>query len=773
MADVTEAPFCIAVLQPGVLLHCVTNVPSWRSCFGMCPRESSGISWVSLIQIKPRMGISVQNPSVSFRRVCPLSGHTEPWTMDQSISTKGIVSFLFAAALVVACPTAFGAEQPSYVLDVALDPPGSRIAGTATIELSPGAEVSIEPGDLRILSVTNGSIRAGRDADGLEHLTLHADGLVQIRYEGAFNGPGDDVIDKEKITLRGIWYPVVEGTYRYHLIATLPRDFVAVSEADAVRRTEADGQATFSFDLPYPQRDWDGITFVASTQWASRVAKYKDIDVSIHVHRRNAERLDEMVGQAQRYLERLEGLLGKYPFKRLTIVENPAPITYSLSMFTYILLSQRVVTAVTPEENALNHEIAHQWFGNAVLADDEGGNWAEGLASYFSDDLENETMGRAWERRQRRMATYQNNVDDRGAAFPLSSFDESNDYVSKFIGYGKSAIVVHMLRRLVGDENFFPAMREFVAENRFRVASWTNIQRALERAMATDLGWFFGQWVEGVAMPELSLEGVSVAPVGDKHELQFAVTQKRPALRLTVPAAVYFEGGRSEMFTLQVSNERNDFRYLLNEKPVRIVLDEGYDVFRRLTPAEMPPTIDNLLTRPRVALVASPDEEKKFASLIKAFESEETRTAGHGLSEERAQKGSRRPPTALGRQSGATTNEWKIHVLSESDIGARTDAVVPSLILLGKDNPLISKLFGKLDLPRGGFTVTVLKHPKSPGNVVAILTAVSSAEVDAAYGEIINRPRYSSAVFDMGKLISRELRQGQRGISVEVAAEQR
>ena len=131
--------------------------------------------------------------------------------MDQSISTKEIVSFLLAAGLVAACPAAFGAEQPSYVLEVALDPPRSRIAGTATIDLSSGAEVSIEPGELRILSVPNGSIRAGRDADGQEHSTLHADGLVQIRYEGTFNGSGDDVIHKERIALGGIWYPAVEA----------------------------------------------------------------------------------------------------------------------------------------------------------------------------------------------------------------------------------------------------------------------------------------------------------------------------------------------------------------------------------------------------------------------------------------------------------------------------------------------------------------------------------------------------------------------------------
>jgi len=56
---------------------------------------------------------------------------------------------------------------------------------------------------------------------------------------------------------------------------------------------------------------------------------------------------------------------------------------------------------------------------------------------------------------------------------------------------------------------------------------------------------------------------------------------------------------------------------------------------------------------------------------------------------------------------------------------------------------------------------------------VAIFTAQSKSEVDAAYRELVNHPRYSSAAFDAGKLIWYELQQGQRGISSEVAAARR
>jgi hypothetical protein len=669
------------------------------------------------------------------------------------------------------------AEQPSYDLKVAFDLSQARIMGTATIDAARGTKLSIHRGDLRIIRLTNGGRDLAPIPQDTETIALRAEGPVQIRYEGTFPGPEEDVIGMDTILLRGNWYPVVEGTYRYQVTATVPRGFEAVSEADHVRRTEADGQPTFFFDLTYPQTDWAGVTFVASRQWVSRGARYNDIELSVHLLPGNAGRLDELTRQAQHYLQRLEDLLGKYPFKRLAIVENPVPFTYSLSMPTYVLLSQPSVALEAAEDSALNHEIAHQWFGNGVLADYDGGNWSEGLASYVSDLLEADLSGSGWERRQRMMSGYQNNVADR-AASPLSSFTESNDRVSRLIGYGKSALVFHMLRRLVGDERFFSGMRQFVAENLFRVASWADVRHAVEQVAATDLGWFFDQWVDGVATPELGLQGVAVTPAGDKHELRFRITQKPPAFMLTVPVTFHFEHGPSRTRSVQITGERQEFRYLLEERPVRIVLDENYDVFRRLTPAEVPPRIDTLFTRQRVTLIAPPNEEAKFDALIDAFEREGTPVTLYGWGHERPRKewpaaGSARfhpPPWA---QRGAASAWRELRTQRAADGAVPAAMMGTSLILLGENNPLIAKLFGRVDFPRGGFTVTVLNHPRSPGDVVAVMTAVSKAEVDAAYGKLLDHPRYSVAAFDHGKLASYELGHGQRGISSEIAPEHR
>ena len=683
-------------------------------------------------------------------------------------SGKVVAGVLVTAAIAYAAAAAAGGEPRTYDLAVSLDVARARLIGTATVEVPKGAELSIERGDLRILSISNGGKRIPADSLPSGTLSLRAEGPLQIRFQGTFAGQDVDVIDAEKILLRGMWYPVVEGTYRYRLHATVPRDFVAISEGDRVERTESGGMATFSFDLPYPQRDWDGITFVASRQWVSRNAMYRDVPLSVHLLRRNAARLDDTVRQAQVYLQRLESLLGKYPFKRLAIAENPVDIGYSLSMPTYILLSQDSVTADAAEDSSLNHEIAHAWFGDAVLADYDGGNWAEGLASYYSDHLENERVGRAWQRRQRMMAANQSFVAGR-AESPLSGFAESNDRASKIVGYAKAALVIHMLRRLVGDERFFAAMRGFVAEHLYRVASWSDLRKAFEREAGADLGWFFRQWVEGAATPELGLENFSVRAAGGGYELRLALTQSAPGFSLAVPLTIYFEGGGSETKLLPISGGRAEFRYAVAGKPLRIVLDENYDVLRRLTPSEVPPMIATLLARPRITLIGTPDEQAKFSGLIEAFEREGALTALDGRHQEWTRKV---PPFRTAALPPGKTGNQRLIVRS----GQSGEAIIgfpTSLILLGEHEALSRALFGRVELPRAGFSLAVLKHPRSPGDMVAVLDAASKAEVDAAYESLTQHPRYSSAAFSGGKLISYELRNGARGISAELAGESR
>ncbi|MCB9248577.1 MAG: hypothetical protein H6613_08530 [Ignavibacteriales bacterium] len=105
--------------------------------------------------------------------------------------------------------------------------------------------------------------------------------------------------------------------------------------------------------------------------------------------------------------------------------------------------------------------------GNSVYIDFDKGNWCEGLTAYMADHLIKEQRGQAGEYRRSTLQKFTDFVND-GNDFPLSKFLSRHDGSSEAIGYGKSLMVFHMLRNLVGDENFTKSLQVFNRNNKFK-----------------------------------------------------------------------------------------------------------------------------------------------------------------------------------------------------------------------------------------------------------------------------------------------------------------
>lgn len=647
---------------------------------------------------------------------------------------------------------------PAYELFLGFDLNAHRLQGVARIEAAAGDELTIAFGTLKILSIMSGgqSVAPDISTDGV---TVTARGPLEIHYEGRFDGADEDLIDTDHVILRNLWYPVIDGVYRYRLSVTLPKDFLAVSEGDSVDRTEHAEMATTAFDLAFPQRPWDGISFVASRHWTSHYAQYGNVSLSVHVLTKNGSRADSLLQRVQHYLIRLEERLGPYPFSRLAVVENPTSMSYSVSMPTYVLLTQRSVAADAIEDDALNHEIAHAWFGNGVLINYTEGNWSEGLASYFSDHLRAEESGRGWEQRQRMMAAYQGFVTSREQP-SLSDFEQSSDRPTRVIGYGKAALVFHMLRRVLGDTQFFSGMRRFVNTHMFAEASWSDIRRAMEIESGLDLSRFFGQWVSGSTIPSLRIDATSVKQVPRGFELAFAIQQQSPPLLLRVPIRIYFDEGESTRRFVEVTQDRNDYRVVLERRPTRIVMDDDYDIHRRLVQDEIPSSIATLLGRKQAVVISTPEERAKYDGFLRALELEGLQLARVGMVWPSVQRQS--PLHAADSHGRLTAPSSKTSLARNASSVAMSGDV--SLILLGRDNPWAKSLVGPLDLPRRGFAITVRKHPANSSELIAIVTAESKAQVEAAYAEVLRRPRFGTVVYLDGKPIQQELHVGHRGI---------
>jgi hypothetical protein len=342
---------------------------------------------------------------------------------------------------------------------------------------------------------------------------------------------------------------------------------------------------------------------------------------------------------------------------------------------------------------------------------------------------------------------------------PLTAFSEREDRPSKYIGYGKSAMIFHMLRVQVGDAAFFRTMRAFLRANRFRVAGWVDLQRAFEVETRRHLGWFFAQWVQRDDVPDLQVEDVRVARKGANYDLDFVIRQNSKPFRLALPVTYRFEGGvRTVRLNLATADQA--YHVALPGRPQEIVLDPNYDVFRRPSLKEITPTIDRLLTRPKAVVVAPDGQGERFAALPDILAEAETALNLQW----------RQGPGPLKRSANTGVSEhWREVFKQRRSSAGNPEIQSASLILLGKENPVIGKLFGDLPLPDFEFAVTIRTHPRNPAEVIAVVMTDSATEWKAdATMAMKDYRRYSTVRFQDGKVVLKHIEPSQRGIRVVI-----
>jgi len=636
---------------------------------------------------------------------------------------------------------ASGREILDYTLRVSFDIPASRISGLAKIPVQSGQEIKLNKGTLQLLDIRLDGQRIDFPRyDEIVRIFPSRHGVMEIRYAGTFNFPKppegtpeqgamnvpSDVVDGRGIFLTGIWYPQPDQMCNYHLKATLPEGYEAISEAEIIRKTTNDAQTIFSFTFPHPL---DSIHLIAANRYTIVQDHFNGIEIFAYFFHEDARLAQTYIQNTKRYLRLYENLIGRYPYKRFSIVENFLPTGYSMP--TYTLLGKEVVQLPFIVETSLGHEILHQWFGNLVYVNTEKGNWSEGLTTYLADHLYEEQKGLGFQYRKDLLIDYQSYVNDKNE-FPLKDFQARTDFASKAIGYGKAAMVFHMLKTLLGQRAFYDSLKYFMAEMRVKKASWEDLRRAFEKNSAKDLSWFFNQWIDGRGLPELRVEDVKIKSREGKFEIHLVISQKKGVYEADLPVVFYSAAGKTRNL-FHIDKEKNSLRVLLDDIPSRVVVDEDYDMARRLTPGEFPPVMARLIG----------DEEKMIA-----------------LPTSRAGVYERVIDTF--RKSGATVRESKD--ITDADLRSA------SLVILGAQNPLAERLYGTIK-EEGGFAVTIKEDPWNSRKVVGIIQAQSKEETDAAFAKIFHYGRYSRLSFDHGRNVLRQVAESGRGITKDIVRE--
>ena len=621
------------------------------------------------------------------------------------------------------------APLPYHRIAISFDFPNHRIYGTVDATVPYSVKTFSVGKDLRItrFSINGKKVRA-RVKDGHLRLPSHPDMTqVHVEYEAVFSRGGNDLdantIQKEGGFLFNDWYPSADAELaRFSLKAKIPGDFHAVSEADNVSSMAAGENKLVFFDFPHPV---PRIHLVVAPYIVTR-DHYGKVEVETYF-------LPEDQGLASRYLEYTknylalyENLLGPYPFRRFVVVENILPTGYGMPTFT--LLGRQVLKLPFIPETSLGHEILHSWFGNSVYVDYQKGNWSEGLTTYLSDHYYDEQKKKGWQHRRRLLENFESYVHADNE-ISVREFTGGGDRATRAVGYGKTAMIFHMLKNRIGDEAFETGLKFLVKEQLFRVTSWQDIERVLSKTAGEDLSGFFTFWLDGKGMMEMNMDRIILHRVDRGYHLEFRVRMANALPPVTVQVVTH-GAGKSEKRSLSLSDVERNFTLSLEEIPQQIVLDPDYDLFRSLYPAERRPVLSRLLGDPTRTVVLPKNDRKTYDSLVKQLE----------------RKGFRAVPA----------KEITHSEMAES-----------SLLFLGPQ-PEFGSLFTQETDARVGFSLQLRKNTFSSRRVHGLALARDPEEVNRVTRKLFHYGQYSMLEFSGGKTVKKETSEGAQGISRDV-----
>ena len=403
------------------------------------------------------------------------------------------------------------------------------------------------------------------------------------------------------------WVPYVgEDLLSFRLAVTLPAGWDAVSQG---RRAERKADATGTrvvWECAQPMEE----VYLIASRFTLYERKATGFEAQAYLRQPDPALAGRYLEATAQYVDMYRRLIGPYPFEKFALVENFWETGYGMPSFT--LLGSQVIRLPFILHSSYPHEILHNWWGNSVYVDWRTGNWCEGLTAYVADHLIREGQGRGAEYRQDTLKKYRAYVRD-GRDFPLRDFRSRHSGATEAVGYGKSLLLFHMLRRRMGEDVFRAALARFYAEMRWKSASWADVARVFSDVAKEDLRPFVTAWVDRPGAPTLAL---SAAQEGASSvRIQVDQTQGGDPFPLRVSLALTVKDRKDAVMVEMDAGAATQTKTFETPGPVvRVDLDPEFDVFRRLDAAEVPPTLGELFGADHVTIVRpAPDDAQAAA----------------------------------------------------------------------------------------------------------------------------------------------------------------
>jgi aminopeptidase N len=233
--------------------------------------------------------------------------------------------------------------------------------------------------------------------------------------------------------------------------------------------------------------------------------------------------------------------------------------------------------------NLIAHELGHQWFGNKVTCGSWKDIWLnEGFATYLSglviENLDGNTPFKTWKQQTINSITSAN-----GGSVYIKDADtlSVNRVFNSRLSYNKGAMVLHMLRKKLGDTDFFEGLKTYLnhPDHAYGYAKTEDFKAIMESVSNHDLTEFFEDWVYGEGYPSFDLRWYQPNPTEIKFNLR--QTQSHPSVTFfetLLPVRLIGALGETMDVVLDHTVNQENFIKSINFIVAEVLINPEFDV---------------------------------------------------------------------------------------------------------------------------------------------------------------------------------------------------
>lgn len=354
---------------------------------------------------------------------------------------------------------------------------------------------------------------------------------------------------------------------------TVPEDMVVASNGSLIDVIDnPDNTATYIWQENYPIATY--LISIAATNYEIFSDYYSSgsefMEVTYFVYPEDLSQAQEDFSMTVSMIEFYSQIFGEYPFLAEKYGMAEIPGNTAMEHQTCTSYPSIIITGTHKYDWIVAHELAHQWWGNSVTLAEWADIWLnEGFATY-SDALWQENLY-GFEGLKSRMSDFKNIYFTRHTGPEHPVYNPPLGHLFCAIEYEKAACVLHMLRFVVGDDNFWKILKKYAQDYAYASASTEDFQDVCEQVYGAELEWFFDQWIYKAGYPSYQFGwGYS-----GQNKVRVIINQTQedfPTFKMPVELEFFFPSGTKKKI-VWVEEKKNTFDFIFQEKPSEVLFD--------------------------------------------------------------------------------------------------------------------------------------------------------------------------------------------------------